>query len=331
MASDHGLPDHGLPDHGLPDIGRIGLVLPTGIGLVLPTGTAAANREGGGDDPGTFQMLVELARHAERTGFDALWVEDGTHHALEACSALGALAMITDRPSLGALVADPFRRHPSTFAKQMTTVDVLTGGRAALGIAPPAGPVRQFAEVLQVVRALFTVDAPTWGGRWYRLDGAANRPPPVRAGGCPILVGPVDTAPDPAGSYSGRRAGDVDGSGSPADGLGPAARWADGVIFGGSADAVAPVVDRLFRYCRQVGRDASELTLLWTGEVAVGSTLEAQLHRMVDAGIQGFAARIAPRPARSGADGSGRPAVFPDPDDVTAVAGVLRAVVRTER
>jgi len=315
-------------DHGVPDIGRIGLVLPTGIGLVSPTGTTAANRVGGGAAPGTFPMLAELARHAERSGFDALWVEDGTHHVLEACSVLGALAMVVDRSSLGVLVADPFRRHPSILAKQVTTVDVLAGGRAVLGIAPPAGPIGRFAEVLQVVRAVFTVDAPTWTGRWYRLAGAANRPPPARPGGCPVLAGPVHVAPDPIGVGPAGRPGDGGDGGSPSGdvGLEQAARYADGVIFAGGVHAVARAVDRLSRWCRQVGRDASELTLLWVGEVDVAPSLGTKLRSLIDVGIQGLAVRIGPRHA-SGPGGSSPAVLFPHPDDVTAVADVLRGIV----
>ncbi|MHB1548410.1 MAG: hypothetical protein ACYCX8_06700, partial [Acidimicrobiales bacterium] len=76
-----------------------------------------------------------------------------------------------------------------------------------------------------------------------------------------------------------------------------------------------------------VGRDVSELTLLWTGEVEVASSLDVELRRMVDAGIQAFAVRITARTARSAATGSARAAACPDLGDVTAVAGVLRAVV----
>lgn len=364
-------------DDGPRGIGRIGLVLPTGAWDRPGDGEAAADRVDRSDRADRshgFDVLAGLARHAERAGFDGLWVDDRAggrpsdarglprepqhphggeldrvNAGPEACSVLGALAMITDRPSLGALVADPFRRHPSTLAKQMTTVDVVAHGRALLGIAPPAPPGRpgrpassagptpvrgeeeeaqaRFAEVLRVARSLFTDDAPTWSGRWYRLAGAANRPRPVRAGGCPILVGPVATAADPSGSFPGRRTGDGDRGGSQADGLEPAARWADGVIFAGGADAVAPAVDRLARHCRRVGRDVSELTLLWTGEVEVASSLDVELRRMVDAGIQAFAVRITARTARSAATGSARAAACPDLGDVTAVAGVLRAVV----
>ncbi len=338
-------PPHMSSVHGLPGIGRIGLVLPTGtrtssttegaLGVGREAGgrrgrpaTRGANHEGAGDHLGTFDMIAELARHAERTGFDALWVEDGAHQELEACSVLGALAMVVVRPSLGVLVADPFRRHPSMLAKQVTTVDVLAGGRAVLGIAPPTGPARQFAEVLQVVRALFTVDAPTWTGQWYRLAGAANRPPPTRPGGCPVLVGPVHNDPDATGVGSEGRPGDGADGGSPSDdvGLELAARYADGVIFAGGADGVARAADRLSRWCQEVGRNLSGLTLLWAGDVEAGPSLGGELRSLVDAGIQGFAVRITPR--RAAGPGSSSPAVvLPDPDDMTVVAGALRGVV----
>lgn len=335
-------------DHGAPGIGRIGLVLPTGSWTPSTTGVAPgadgeargrpgtpatgdASRVGVGDRPGTFEIVAELARHAERTGFDALWVEDRADHELEACSVLGGLAMVVDRPSLGVLVADPYRRYPSTFAKQVTTVDVLAEGRVVVATAPPLGPTPRFAEVLQVVKALFTADAPTLSGQWYRLAGAANRPPPTRPGGCPVLVGPVQVEavrgePDPTGPSSGQRVGDgAGGSPSVDTWLELAARHADGLIFAGGPDAVAGAVDRLSRRCQAVGRDPSGLALLWAGDVEAAPSLGEHVRGLVNAGIQGFAVRIAPRQTT----GSGRssPVVaFPDPEDMTTVAAALRDV-----
>ena len=94
-------------------------------------------------------------------------------------------------------------RNPAHLAKIVTTLDIISAGRAILGIGaawydveheglgfdfPPAGErLDRLEEALQICRAMFTEEAPTFDGRYYRIHEARNVPPPVQPGGPPIL------------------------------------------------------------------------------------------------------------------------------------------------
>ena len=96
-------------------------------------------------------------------------------------------------------------RNPALLAKTVTTLDVISSGRAILGIGAAwnddehAGygfefpPLRErferLEEAVQICRAMFTQEAPSFEGRHYRIAGALNFPRPVRPGGPPILIG----------------------------------------------------------------------------------------------------------------------------------------------
>jgi F420-dependent oxidoreductase-like protein len=158
-----------------------------------------------------FERLAEIARVAESTGgFDSLWVGDHFYHVLggpmlEPYVLLGALAAVTTRLRLGVLVSVNSFRHPAMLAKLVTTLDVVSGGRAVLGIGagvdarehrdhglefPPLGErMDRLEETIQVCRALFRESAPSFAGRYYQLEGARVDPRPVQPGGPPILVG----------------------------------------------------------------------------------------------------------------------------------------------
>ena len=107
------------------------------IGLQVPSFTWPG---GGGIRP----KLAEIARAAEEAGFDSLWVMDhffqirgvGPAEAemLESYSTLGYLAGVTERMKLGTLVTGVIYRHPGLLVKTVTTLDVLSGGRAYFGL-----------------------------------------------------------------------------------------------------------------------------------------------------------------------------------------------------
>ena len=168
----------------------------TRFGLRLPAGGSTA------DDGGRLARLVELCTVAEETGFDTLWVADQPSDAEEAYTLLGALATLTSSARLGPLVTSVGWRSPALAAKQMTTVDLLSGGRAVLGlgagrVAGPlhesdGAPVDRFDELedaLRICRAMFLEDSATVSGRRYQVTDAANRPRPAQPDGVPIVVG----------------------------------------------------------------------------------------------------------------------------------------------
>ncbi len=142
-------------------------------------------------------QVTAAARAAEEEGLGGLWVDesppttrDGPRY--EPYSLLGALAVGTERISLGAFPRAAGRRPPSVLAKIVTGVDVISHGRAVLtlagdGTAGAAG-VTRLDEALQVCRAVLCEERPEFAGRAYSVAGAVNRPAPVRAGGVPLVV-----------------------------------------------------------------------------------------------------------------------------------------------
>jgi len=171
-----------------------------------------------GDDgtPGAlFDGVVQMATAAEESGFDSVWVMDHFFQLppmggpvapmLDSYTLLGALAARTSKVRLGAMVTGVTYRNPAHLAKIVTTLDVISAGRAILGIGaawydieheglgfdfPPAGErLDRLEEALRICRAMFREEAPSFDGRYYRIHEARNVPPPVQPGGPPILVG----------------------------------------------------------------------------------------------------------------------------------------------
>jgi F420-dependent oxidoreductase-like protein len=180
------------------------------FGLHLPNYTFP------GTPPGAlFDRVVEQARAAEAAGFslvtvmDHLYQIDGvgpvTDPMLEAWSTLAALARETTRVRLGTLVTGVTYRNPALLAKTATTLDVISGGRAILGLGAAWNdvehdgygfefpPVRErmdrLDEALTIIRAMFREERPTFEGRHYRIHDVLNVPRPIQPGGPRILVG----------------------------------------------------------------------------------------------------------------------------------------------
>jgi F420-dependent oxidoreductase-like protein len=167
----------------------------------------------GGD--ALFGRVVEQAKAAEAAGFDLVTVMDHfyqiggigpeTGPMLEAYTTLAALAAHTSRVKLGTLVSGVTYRNPVLLAKMVTTLDVISGGRALMGIGaawnesehigygfefPPIGErMDRLDEALTIIKLMFTEDRPSFEGKHYRIVQALNSPRPIQAGGPKILVG----------------------------------------------------------------------------------------------------------------------------------------------
>ena len=218
------------------------------------------------EPPGTtFDGVVDMAMAAEESGFDSVWVMDHFYQLppmggpsqpmLDSYTLLGALAARTSRVRLGTMVTGVTYRNPAHLAKIVTTLDVISSGRAILGVGaawydveheglgfdfPPAGErLDRLEETLQICRAMFTEDAPSFDGRYYRIHEARNIPPPVQIGGPPILVG----------------------GGGEKRTLNLVARYADMCNLFGDAATIAHKVDVLRGHCKAVGRDPSAVTV----------------------------------------------------------------------
>lgn len=159
--------------------------------------------------------LCQIARTAEEAGFASIWVMDHLwqigrhgppeHEMLEAYTTLGYLAGVTSRMELGAMVTGVVYRHPGMLAKQVTALDVLSGGRAWLGIGaawneaesrglgvpfpPLAERFERLDETLRICHQMWRGDETPFEGRHYRLERPLNSPQSVRRPHPPVLIG----------------------------------------------------------------------------------------------------------------------------------------------
>jgi probable F420-dependent oxidoreductase len=182
------------------------------IGCHLPTQGPLATRE----------ALLTFAREAERRNVASLWVSDhvvfprtatGNYPGgrfphppdkpyLEPVATLAAAAMCTSHARLGASVFILGHRHPVVMAKMLTTIDALSEGRLICGVgvgwwkeeleilgAPFHERGRQADEILRAFKALWTMDNPSFEGRYFRFHDIGFAPKPVQKPHPPIWVG----------------------------------------------------------------------------------------------------------------------------------------------
>jgi F420-dependent oxidoreductase-like protein len=159
--------------------------------------------------------LVRTARTAEDVGFTRLSVMDHVwqismvgpkdHEMLEAYTALGFLAAVTEKVQLLAWVTAAVYREPGLLAKEVTTLDVLSKGRAMLGIGaawneeesvglglPFPGTAERFErleETLQICLQMWSDSDEPYAGTHYRLGSTLNSPQSVQRPHPPILIG----------------------------------------------------------------------------------------------------------------------------------------------
>jgi F420-dependent oxidoreductase-like protein len=179
------------------------------IGLQIPDFTTPAG-------PGRLgQYLATVARTADDAGFEFLAVMDHffqigslgppEREMLEAYTTLGYLAGHTSRAQLLALVTGVTYRHPGILAKIVTTLDVLSGGRAWLGVGaawnaeessglgipfpPVAERFERLEETLQICLQMWRGDQSAYHGQYYQLERPLNSPPPLHQPHPPIMIG----------------------------------------------------------------------------------------------------------------------------------------------
>jgi F420-dependent oxidoreductase-like protein len=210
-----------------------------------------------------FGRLTDIVRTAEASGFSSVTVMDHYHQIgpvgppenwmFEGNTLLAALAARTETIALGLLVGGVTYRNPAQHAKETTTLDVISGGRAFHGIGagwfeeehkaygyafPPLKErFERLEDHLRIVRAMFTQERATVEGKHHSVVEAYNNPKPLR-GDIPILIG---------------------GSGERKT-LRFVAQYADGCnVFGDPARA-EHLLGVLRGHCEDVGRDPAEIT-----------------------------------------------------------------------
>jgi F420-dependent oxidoreductase-like protein len=166
-------------------------------------------------DAALFGRVADMATRAEDAGFDTVFVMDHFYqlpmlgppewNMLEAYTLLGALAARTRRARLGTLVTGNTYRNPALLGKIATTLDVISGGRALLGIGTGwfeqehvglgfrFGTLRErferLEEALTILKPMLRDERPTFEGRHYTAKETINRPAPLQEGGLPIMIG----------------------------------------------------------------------------------------------------------------------------------------------
>jgi F420-dependent oxidoreductase-like protein len=208
-----------------------------------------------------FPTVVAQAREAEAAGFDTAFVMDHFYQLpgigtpdepmLEAYTALGGLATATERIQLSALVTGNTYRNPAMLAKTVTTLDVVSGGRAVLGIGAGwfelehrsfgyefgtfTDRFERLEEALRIIQPMLRGERPTFQGKWYQVEQAMNEPR-VRDD-LPILLG---------------------GSGEKKT-FGLAARFADHLNIICNASELPRKIEALRARCAEAGRDPQTL------------------------------------------------------------------------
>jgi F420-dependent oxidoreductase-like protein len=160
-----------------------------------------------------FPTVIAQAQEAEAAGFDSVFVMDHFYQLpglgtpdqpmLEAYTALGALATATERVQLGTLVTGNTYRNPTLLAKAITTLDVISQGRAILGIGTGwfelehdslgyefgtfTDRFNKLGEALQIILPMLEGERPTFTGKYYRTQEAMAEP--RFRGHIPLMIG----------------------------------------------------------------------------------------------------------------------------------------------
>jgi F420-dependent oxidoreductase-like protein len=263
---------------------HIGLQIPS---FKVPGGTAAIGPE-----------LKKVVTTAEEAGFYSLWVMDHyyqikglfgeayTDPMLESYTTLGYFAALTEKALLGVLVTGVIYRHPSVLLKMVNTLDILSGGRAYLGIGAAwyedeargwgipypstAERFEQLEENLQLAKALWAGDETSFTGKHVAAPAITNNPRPLSQPHPRIMVG---------------------GTG-PKKTLRMVAQYADACNIGDwvGPDNMRKAIDDLKGHCEALGRDYAsvEKTALGTVNLSGDDTAAGVIQRIEELAALGF-------------------------------------------
>lgn len=244
---------------------KFGLFIPQGWRQDL-TGIAAAEH---------WDVMNGLAQHADSgSTFDSVWVYDHMHTTPEpiaeatheAWSLMAAFAASTSRVKLGQMCTCMGYRNPAHLAKIAATVDVISGGRAQMGIGagwyehewqaygygfPRAGErLEMLDEGIDIMRQMWTTGSATLAGKHFQVDGALCYPQPLQEGGLPLWI---------AGGGERKT-------------LRIAAQYATHTNFDGAPEGFAHKSKILAQHCQDLGRDFDQITRSGNYNVVIGET-----------------------------------------------------------
>ncbi|GAA3631645.1 LLM class F420-dependent oxidoreductase [Microlunatus ginsengisoli] len=270
------------------------------------------------DSSTLFDAVVRQAVAAEQGGFDTVFVMDhfyqlpGLGHPdqamIECYTLLSALAQHTSRVRLSSLVTGNTYRNPTLLAKILTALDVVSHGRAQLGIGAGwfefehdalgyefgtfTDRFEKLEEALHIVIGMLRGERPSLDGQWYRVRDAINSPAPV--GRIPIMIG----------------------GGGEKKTLRMVAQYADESNLICAPPDIPRKLEALAEHCERLGRDRSEITVSYLASVCIAPT-----HEQAVAELEEF---LADKPAMV-AERS-RAGLVGTPDEVAeGVAGLLAA------
>ena len=242
-----------------------------------------------GQEGVTWEDWLALAQATEELGFEALFRSD--HYgpvvaaeeegSLDAWATLAALAAVTSRVKLGTLVSPATFRHPSVLAKNVVTVDHISGGRVELGLGagwneaeherygfpfPPLGErMDVFAEQLEIVHRQWAAEPFSFEGEHYRLTDSDPHPKPVQAPHPNLIVG---------------------GSGRPRS-VALAARWADEYnTLTSDPDDLRAIRERIAAACSSEGREPLTLSVMTSIPDGGPDETLRLVTRLADAGVE---------------------------------------------
>ncbi|MBK8431824.1 MAG: TIGR03560 family F420-dependent LLM class oxidoreductase [Chloroflexi bacterium] len=263
---------------------HIGLQIPS---FKYPGGTAAIRPK-----------LKEIVTTAEEAGFYSLWVMDHyyqikgmfgeayTDPMLESYTTLGYFAGLTEKAYLGVLVTGVIYRHPAVLLKMVNTLDILSGGRAYLGIGaawyeeeaqgygiPYPSTAERFEHLednLQLAKALWQSDETSFTGKHVSAPAITNNPRPLSTPHPRIMIG---------------------GTG-PTKTLRMVAQYGDACNIGDwvGAENMQKALDTLKGHCDALGRDYDtiEKTCLGTVHLSGNDTVDSVIGRIKKLSAMGF-------------------------------------------
>ena len=232
------------------------------------------------------ETLRKVTSTAERLGYDSFWVMDHFHQIenvgeasepmFEGWTTLGAIAGFTSKIRLGTMVTGNIYRHPSILAKMGATLDVLSKGRAFMGIGAGWNEeeskaygipfptlkerFRRLEEAVQIIQLMWTKEKASFNGQFYKITDAYCNPKPIQTPHPPILIG-----------GSGER-----------ETLKLVAKYADACNLFGSPDTIKRKLDVLREHCKTVGRDYDSILKTKLGVVFMDKDKTALQKRIED-------------------------------------------------